>query len=118
EQTPQTLPEFDPADRRRFVVWDWSPDGSRLAGSISGAPMDAGIFSFNENRFDSVGKMDTFPAWLPDSRRIIYAFQNRIFIADLKQTRELDLHPTEDVQSVGISRDGRLIYYTLFSSES
>ena len=120
EQTPEILPDYDSTDRRRFVVWDWSPDGSRIVGSLSGAPMDAGIFSFTENRFDEVTKMDSFPAFLPDSLRIIYGFENKFFIADTttKKTRELGIRPTEQIQSVGISRDGRLIYYTLFSSES
>ena len=120
EQTPQMIPEFDPKDRRRFVVWDWSPDGTRLAGSFSGAPMDAGIFTFAQNRFDLLGKMNSFPAFLPDNRRIIYGFENRIYIADAetRKPRELDIRPTEDIQDVGISRDGRLIYYTLYSNES
>ncbi|HEY0459233.1 MAG TPA: protein kinase [Pyrinomonadaceae bacterium] len=119
DQTPQTVPEYNP-NNRRFVVWDWSPDGTRLAGSFSGAPMEAGFYSLTENRFDLVGKMDRFPAWLPDNRRLIYAFENRIFITgtDTRKTRELDIHPTENIQDVGISRDGRLIYFTLFSSES
>ncbi len=64
--------------------------------------------------------MQNFPAWLPDSRRLIWGFENRLFIADAdtKKTRELDIRPTEDIQDVGISRDGRLIYYTLYTSES
>ncbi len=120
EQTPQILPDFDPTDKRRFVAWDWSPDGALLTGSFSGEPMNAGFYSLSEKRFEQVGKMDNFPAWLPDNRRFIYGFENRLFIADTntKKTRELDIRPPEDVQSVGISRDGKLIYYTLFSSES
>lgn len=120
EQTPQKLPDFDPTDRQRFVVWDWSSDSSRLVGSISGAPMNAGIFSFTENRYETVAKMDSFPRWLPDSRRIIYGYENRFYIADTtaKKPRELDIRPTDQIQDIGISRDGRLIYYTLFSSES
>jgi len=115
-----TLPDFDTADRRRFLVWDWSPDGTRLTGSFSGSPMETGFYSFAENRFEIIGKMENFPAFLPDSRRIIYGFENRLYIADAvtKKTRTLDLLLTEDMQTLGVSRDGRLIYYTLSSSES
>jgi WD40 repeat protein len=116
----QTIPPFDAADKRRFVVWDWSPDGARLTGSISGEPMDAGIYSFAEVRYDLAGKMDSFPAWLPDSRRIIYGFENRLLITDTKtkKTQEINLNLTGEIRSVDISHDGKLIYYTLYSSES
>lgn len=58
--------------------------------------------------------------WLPDGRRIIYGLDNKIFIVDTgtKKTKELGLRLTGELHSIGISRDGRLIYYTLFSSES
>ena len=120
EQTPQLLPELESDKNHKFVVWDWSPDGSRLTGSFSGAPMQAGAYTFDGNRFDLVGDMDKFPAWLPDNRRIIYAWENRLFIGDIetKKTRLLDNQPTETIQDIGVSRDGKLIYYTLFSSES
>ncbi|HVE56186.1 MAG TPA: protein kinase, partial [Pyrinomonadaceae bacterium] len=120
EQTQQVLPDFDPTDKRRFVAWDWSPDGTLLTGSFSGEPMDAGFYSLTEKRYEPVAKMNIFPAWLPDNRRFIYGFENRLFIADTesKKPRELEIRPTEEIQSVDISRDGKLIYYTLFSSES
>ena len=64
--------------------------------------------------------MENFPAWLPDSRRFIYGYKNFIQIADseTKKTRQLNLPFIEELPSVGVSRDGKLIYYTLSSSES
>jgi eukaryotic-like serine/threonine-protein kinase len=120
EQTPHRLPDFDPLDKRRFVAWDWSPDGAQLVGSFSGEPMGVGFYSIPENRYETFEKMDNFPAWLPDSRRFIYGFENRLFVADArtKKTRELALGPPETIQSVDVSPDGKLIYYTVFSSES
>ncbi|MBS1796313.1 MAG: PD40 domain-containing protein [Acidobacteria bacterium] len=120
EQTSVTLPVFDPADRQRFVVWDWSPDGTRLAGSFSGSPMKAGIYSLAGNRFEPLDAMDSYPMWLPDNRRIVYGHNDRIFITDTetKRTRELDFRPAGDLRDIGISRDGRLLYYTLQSGES
>ena len=120
EQTPQLLPELESTGNRKFVVWDWSPDGTRLTGSFSGSPMDAGTYTFENNRFDLVGKMSRYPAWLPDNRRLIYVFENRIYIGDTetKKTRELPIQQTEYIQDISISHDGKLIYFTLFSSES
>jgi len=119
EQTPQTLPVYGSGERR-FVAWDWSPEGTRVAGSFRGEPMDVGYFSLAENRFQIIAKMDQFPMWLPDKRRLIYGFENKIFIADAEtnRTKEIGARPTDEIQSIGISRDGRLIYYTAFSSES
>jgi eukaryotic-like serine/threonine-protein kinase len=121
EQTLEKLPDYDPTDRRRFLAWNWSPDGSLLAGNFSGAPMEVGFYSFADQRFEIIAKLRNFPMWLPDSRRFIYGYENKLFIADAdtKKTREIvGLRPTENLQSIGISRDGRLIYYTLASSES
>ncbi len=120
EQTLEKLPDYDPTDRRRFLAWNWSPDGSRLAGNFSGEPMDTGFYSFADDRFEIIAKMRNFPMWLPDSRRFIYGFENKLYIADTdtKKTREIGLNLTETLESVGISRDGKLIYYTLSSSES
>ncbi len=121
EQKLETLPDFDPEDKRRFLTWDWSPDGTRLAGNYSGTPMEAGFYSLAEKRFDIVANMENFPAWLPDSRRFIYGYENRLYIADIetKKPREIDtIRPAEEIKSLGISPDGRLIYFTLYTSES
>lgn len=121
EQTPQMLPDYSAASPRLFVAWNWSPDGARLAGSLNGLPTEAVIYSFAASRYENITDLDRYPMFLPDSRRIIYGLENRLFIADTatKKTHEITgLSPAEDIRTVGISRDGRLIYYTLISSES
>lgn len=121
EQTPQILPDFDPTDKRRFLAWDWSPDGSLLIGNFNGGQRENGFYSFAGNRYEPIAKVENAPMWLPDSRRYIYGFENKIFIADTdtKKTREISgIRPMDTLESVGISRDGRLIYYTLTSGES
>jgi Tol biopolymer transport system component len=57
---------------------------------------------------------------LPDNRRIVFESENKIFITDseTKKTKEiLSRHP-ENIGSAFISRDGRLLYYTVHLSES
>ncbi len=118
EQTPQLVPPQDnPADA--FVVWDWSPDGKKLAGTFSGSGVGIGYFSFKTNRYEKVADFDTQPWWLPDSRRMVFAHDGKAFIADTitKKVREIVLRQPEQIRNVGVSRDGRLLYYTLLSSE-
>ena len=120
EQTPQTLPLG--GNITSFVAWDWSPDGKKLAGTIiEGNARSLGIYSFETNSHTKiVGDNDFVPSWLPDSRRLVYGFENKIYIADTetRKTGELVSSPTEQLRSPFVSRDGRLLYYAAHSSES
>jgi Tol biopolymer transport system component len=44
EQNLRQLPL--PPDNQRFVAWDWSPDGKRVIGNLSGPPQVVASFSF------------------------------------------------------------------------
>ncbi|MBC7932626.1 MAG: hypothetical protein H7Z38_18860, partial [Rubrivivax sp.] len=63
---------------------------------------------------------DAFPWWLPDSRRLVFGHEGKAFIADTvtKKAREIIARPPEQIRSVGVSRDNRLLYYTVLSSEN
>ena len=117
-QTPQPLPAPEAADR--FVVWDWSPDGQKLAGTFEGRGEGIGYFSLETNRFERVSDMNAQPMWLPDSRRFVFTHDGKAFIADTvtKKVRELFAKTPDQVRALAVSRDGRLIYYTVHSSES
>ncbi len=58
--------------------------------------------------------------WLPDSRRLVFSHEGKIHIADTmtKVVKPLLTEPMPHVRSVVVSRDGSLLYYTVFSSES
>jgi eukaryotic-like serine/threonine-protein kinase len=112
-----------------FAVWDWSPDGKKLAGTFSrhdgisgdnGVGIAAGYFSFETNRYEKVLDIYVIPYWLPDSRRFVYAHEGKAFIADAftKKSHELISRQPEQIRSVGVSRDNHLLYYTVLSSES
>jgi Tol biopolymer transport system component len=58
--------------------------------------------------------------WLPDSRRFVFVHAGKVFLAntETKKVREFYSHQPEEIRSAAVSRDGHLLYYTLFSSES
>jgi Tol biopolymer transport system component len=103
-------------------VWDWSPDGKKLACVLfDGTERSIGVYSLETNRYEKVVSAgDVIPSWMPDSRRLIYAVENKIFIADIetKKTREVISHPTDHLRSPFVSRDGLLLYYTVHTSEN
>jgi serine/threonine protein kinase len=118
-QTHEQLPTPNPGEL--FVVWDWSPDGKKLCGTFEGnSGTGLGFYSFETGRYERVADVGALPAWLPDSRRLVYAYEGKAYVADIvsKKMRELLTHTPEQIRSVAVSRDGRLLYYTLLSTES
>jgi len=119
-QTPEQLPP-PPNPGELFVVWDWSLDGRKLCGTFEGKNgTGLGYYSFETGRYERLSDISALPFWLPDSRRFVFAHEGKAFIADTstKKVRELLARPPEQIRSVGVSRDGRLLYYTLLATES
>jgi Tol biopolymer transport system component len=58
--------------------------------------------------------------WLPDSTRFVFVFNNKIYLGDVKtrRVREIFSAGENEIRSADISPDGKLIYYSVFSSES
>jgi Tol biopolymer transport system component len=119
-QTHEPIPQ-PPTPGDFFVVWDWSPDGKKLGGSFSGVSgTGVGFYSFESRSYEKLADLDAYPFWLPDSRRFVFAHEGKAYVADTatKKVRELLARPPAQIRSVGVSRDGRLLYYTLLSTES
>ena len=120
EQTPQKVPHSDNVSQ--FVAWDWSPDGKKLAGTITAGNIKyLGFYSFATNRYEKlVEANDSLSAWLPDSRRVVYSSDNKVFMTDIetRASRELVSVPATGLRSPFVSRDGQLLYYTAHTSES
>ena len=78
------------------------------------------VFSFETKRYEKVADYQTIPMWLPDSRRMVFAHEGKAYIVDIqsKKVKELFSRPPEQIRSIAVSRDGKLIYYTLASTES
>ena len=120
EQTPQPLPPLA-SDADVFVVWDWSPDGDKLSGAyLHGGRRGLGYFSFKTGRYEFLGEFDGYPMWMSDSRRLVFGHEGKVFVIDTatKRVREVLSRRGEQVRSVDVSADGRLLYYTVPSSES
>jgi serine/threonine protein kinase len=123
DQIPVPIPKHP--DGYSFNVWDWSPDGNKVAGTFSAGMRAVGVYSFETNSFQIVAENPlpaplAIPSWHPDSRHILFTNGNKIVLAniDTKKTRELFAPRMGEVRSPFISRDGRLLYYSMHISES
>ena len=119
EQNLRQLPL--PPDNQRFLAWDWSPDGKKLIGSLSGPPTVVGSFSFETNAYEKLTEFGGAAMWLPDSTRFIFLVNpNKLYIGDVgtRRVREVLSSGENVIRSVDLSPDGKLLYYSINSSES
>lgn len=118
QQTPKFLPA--PEGRADFVAWDWSPDGQNLAVTFVRPRPGVGYYSLAEYRVERVTDAGSYPMWLSDNRRLVYSAGSKAYIADTltKRVREVFDAGEERISSVGIAKDGRLLYFTIYKSES
>jgi Tol biopolymer transport system component len=119
QQVPTVLPDYEDPNVR-FVAWDWSQDGDKLAGTFSGNPMKAGYYSLREKRFVPVTDTNYFPVWLPDGRRMIFAFGGSISSIDTRTKKISEIVRVRDgeMTGLGVSGDGTLVYYVVNEEES
>ncbi len=99
-----------------FLANDWAPDGRRIAGSAAGLIW---IYAVDTRSYESL-RGGTNPVWLNDSRRLIYASNGRLFIADtvLKAARELLALPGDELDLPRLSGDNLHLYFTRGGTES
>lgn len=120
QQAPQKV--LPPEINTDFIVWDWSPDGKKLIGTLPDGARTIAMYSFETGRLERVVENvdDKVPSWLPDSRQIIFETDNKFFITDTetKKTREIFSRQPENIRAPFVSRDGRLLYYTVYLNES
>jgi serine/threonine protein kinase len=124
QQSPERLPL--PEDGTRFLAWDWSPDGDKLAGAFDGPESAVGYYSFANRKYERVGQVEGYsmwssdPMWLSDSQRFIFSAGSKLFIADIVTKRILEIFDSgaDDIRGIGISNDDRLLYFSLYESES
>jgi len=118
EQELRTLPM--PPDNERFVAWDWSPDGKRVIGNLSGPPSVVATYSFETTQYEKLAEFGGNAMWLPDSTRFVFIFEKKIYLGDVKtkRIREIFSSGENEIRSVDISSDGKLLYYSVYTSES
>jgi len=119
EQNAEALPK-DP--RYRMVVWDWSPDGTKLLGIVAeGDKRHIGYYSLDTKAYEILlENSEAIASWLPDSRRVVYADGTSVYMIDgaTKERTKLIDNPEVEIRSPFISRDGKLLYYTASNAES
>jgi eukaryotic-like serine/threonine-protein kinase len=122
EQNVRLLPMAP--DNQRFVAWDWSPDGKRLIGIMTGPPSVVVSYSFETNQYekltDFAGEFGGGVMWLSDSSRFVFFAHHTLYLGDMRtrRVREIFSSGEDQIRSVDISADGKLIYYSIYSSES
>ena len=109
-----------PPDNQRFLAWDWSPDGKRVIGNLSGPPSVVASFSFETNSYEKLTEFGNSAMWLADSTRFVFFFNNKLYLGDVrtKRVREMFSARENEIRSVDVSPDGELLYYAVYSSES
>ena len=111
---PEILPPL-PSELRgdNFVPTHWSPDGKKLVGGS--APV-TWVYSFDTKEYQLVNRGGAGPGnqWLPDSQRLLFSRQGRIFVGDWLggNTREVLAIPGETLASPRFSSDGWLYFLT------
>jgi eukaryotic-like serine/threonine-protein kinase len=122
EQSPEVLPST--SDLNDWYPWSWSPDGRKIAGFKVGAggPEGISVYSLASRQFEKLTNFGLRPVWLSDSRRILFQdLQTRLYLLDSqsKKVREvLSGKPHDLGNGVTISRDDRLIYFSLIATEA
>jgi hypothetical protein len=118
EQNLRLLPA--PGGNEYFVAWEWSLDGKKLIGNLSGPPLVVGYFSLETNQYERVTESGNGPMWLADSTRFLFTLNNKAYLGNIKtkRVREVFSSPDHEIRSVNISRDGEMLYFTIYSSES
>ena len=122
EQTPVPLPSL--VNELQFVAYSWSPDGRSIAGPLVAAGRRGrgpAIYDLESKKYfgplEFMGPVPAFPAWLPDSRGIVFARsaaltgKGGLYFADreLRQVQEILSDTT--IQLPKVAPDGRWIYF-------
>ena len=115
QQSPQSLPaEGCPPE---FLPWSWSADGQKLTGYGG-----SGIFSYSfvSQRYERLSDFGDRPVWLNDNRRVLFFSQDKLLLLDsqTRKVREILSVAPNRFQSLGLSKDGRVIYFSLQTTEA
>ncbi|HEX4950322.1 MAG TPA: protein kinase [Blastocatellia bacterium] len=122
EQSPEVLPSMK--DLSDWFPWSWSPDGRKIAGFKMGAggPEGISVFSLESRQLEKLTNFGLRPVWSSDSRRMLFQdLQARLYLLDSqsKKFREvLSGRPHDLGNGVALSRDDRLIYFSLVTTEA
>jgi eukaryotic-like serine/threonine-protein kinase len=114
EQEPEALPPAD-SSMAPFSVIDWSPDGSRLAGMTDITDEGILIYTLATRTYERLSDFGQWPAWLPDSRRLLFVSGgNSFYVIDgeTKEIRQVYSTARDVIGPPRLTRDGRTVVFT------
>ena len=106
---------------------EWSPDGDWLGGfSFTGAAYTSAqstailLYSLETQKYRKVTDFGMAPRWLSDGRRLSFAHQNAIYLADIEtgEVRKLFSHPRDQFFYPTVSADGQWMYFMRQETDS
>jgi eukaryotic-like serine/threonine-protein kinase len=118
ERKPQPLP-FAPGAAQPFVAYSWAPDETCLAGTLGDEPGIV-LYSFAARRCKRLTDRGSFPAWLHDSRRILYLDEGVLYLLETltgRTSRLLLPQRPSKLASARPSADDRFLYLVRSTNE-
>jgi eukaryotic-like serine/threonine-protein kinase len=119
EQSPQKLPPT--SDSSEWTPSSWSPDGRRLVVGRALFRAGIGVYSLESQQFEKLTDFGGGPVWLSDSRRLLFVNQSKLYLIDSESKKiheVLSVAPHDFGSGVALSRDNRLIYFSLHTTEA
>ncbi|PYS56603.1 MAG: hypothetical protein DMF74_28180, partial [Acidobacteria bacterium] len=119
EQSPQKLPPM--SDSNDWGPWSWSPDGRRLAGGRTPGGAGIVVYSLESQQYEKLTDFGSLPVWLSDSRRLLFPHQGKLYLVDSQSKKiheVLSVAPYVFSSGGALSRDDRLIYFSLVTTEA
>ena len=116
------LERLPPIDSEHVLTGaSWSPDGQTLVGLSSRlrqmSEVDAVVtYSMRTKQYEKISTdgPDVYygePTWLPDGKRVLYPFHERLVIVDTARRQRREASSTiPGLSNVALSRDGRALY--------
>jgi len=120
QQTPEVLPPFAAASEG-FVAIAWSPDGQTLAGQLDLNGRAIMLYEFGTKTYSRLTSFGEWPAWLPDSRRLVFNDGGKNFwLLDTvsRETRRIYSGGRDVLGPPRLTRDGHAMFFTRRTTES
>jgi len=99
-----------------YFAWSWSPDGGKIAGAKDGIV----VFDRETEQLEQLTDFGARPIWLNDGRRLIFLHEDKIHLVDSlsKEVTEVLTVAPHRLQSLGISKDNRRLYFSVSMAEA
>jgi Tol biopolymer transport system component len=117
DQTPLPLPSLENEDLH-FEAYSWSPDGRSIAGTFhTGAGANVGPAIYDRESKTYLGPLEFMgadiyrPAWLPDSRGIVFASKKGVYMADRELHQVQEILSDATIEFPKVAPDGQSIYF-------